>query len=380
MRRLFVLVLAIQAWGILFGQAPDKISFQAVIRDANDLLISNATVGIQISVLQDSSNGTVVFVESHSSMTNQNGLVTLRIGDGLNQSGTLSNIDWSDGPYFLKTEIDTSGGTNYLISGTTQLLSVPYALFADSAGGIVGPLNELDPIFSSSVAIGISSIDTNNWNNKIDIEADGDITNELQTISRNGLTVTLSNGGGSFMDSIRAYQPGSGIQIMNDTISVASQGIFPPGMIIPFAGSANNTPSGWLLCDGAAISRISYSNLFSVSGISWGTGDGVTTFNLPDLRGRFLRGQDLGSGNDPDANGRYAINGGNTGNNVGSYQSDQLVSHTHVYSQPLPITDTDRGGASSIWSLDNQAASNTAATGGSETRPKNASINYLIKY
>lgn len=352
MRRIFILLIAVQAWGLVVCQSPEAMSFQAVIRDANSALVQNTQVGIQISVIQGNATGLPVYVERHTPTTNDNGLATIEIGNGSIITGSFSNIDWTNGPYFLRTDTDLNGGANYTISGTSQLLSVPYALYAENSGNVTGHLNEID----------------------------GDTTNELQTISRNGLTVTLSNGGGSFVDSIQTFQAGQGIEIMNDTISVTSNGLFPAGMIVPFAGSANNIPSGWFLCDGSAISRTTYGNLFSVVGISWGTGDGITTFNLPDFRGRFLRGQDLGSGNDPDVSGRFAVYGGNTGNNVGSYQGDQLESHTHTYSQPYPANDVDRGGSPSLWSVDNQLTSNTSSTGGSETRPKNAAVNYLIKY
>ena len=102
--------------------------------------------------------------------------------------------------------------------------------------------------------------------------------------------------------------------------------LFPAGIIIPFAGPAENIPEGWLLCDGSAISRSEYANLYKAIGVCWGTGDGATTFNLPDLRGMFLRGVSGDSGNDADADSRVVLtdNGGNTGNNVGSYQGDAI--------------------------------------------------------
>lgn len=120
----------------VFAQAPQKMSYQAVIRNTNNALITSAPVGIRISVLQGSSTGVAVYVETQSSSTNANGLVSLEIGTGTIVAGTFSGIDWSGGPYFIKIETDPLGGTAYTIAGTNELMSVPYALF--SANGTSG--------------------------------------------------------------------------------------------------------------------------------------------------------------------------------------------------------------------------------------------------
>lgn len=118
-----------------FAQAPSGFSFQAVIRDVAGNPLENATVGMRLSLLQGSEVGTAVYVETHTPTTNANGLVSLMIGNGTVVSGDMTTVDWADGPYFLLSETDTDGGTAYSIVGTQQLLSVPYALFAASAGG-----------------------------------------------------------------------------------------------------------------------------------------------------------------------------------------------------------------------------------------------------
>ena len=143
-----------------------------------------------------------------------------------------------------------------------------------------------------------------------------------------------------------------------------------------FAGVS--APSGFLICDGSAISRSTYSSLFSTVGTAYGAGDGTTTFNIPDLRGRFLRGVDAGSGNDPDASSRTASNsGGNTGNNVGSLQADAFASHNHslLPSSAVLVSTSYEG-----YSTQNSGNSYTGNTGGNETRPKNVYVNYIIKY
>ncbi len=115
----------------LFSQAPQKISYQAVVRNSSDALIANQVVGFKVSILRGSANGTPIYVETHTPTTNLNGLVNLEIGTGISND-TFQYFYWGPGPYFIKTEIDPTGGTDYTISGTNELLSVPFALFAES--------------------------------------------------------------------------------------------------------------------------------------------------------------------------------------------------------------------------------------------------------
>src|SRR6056297_3325181 len=129
MRKLFTFLAPI-AIGILltasvFAQTPEKMSYQAVIRDASDNLITDTQVGMQISILQGSASGTAVYVETQEPSTNANGLISIEIGTGTVQSGDFTTIDWANGLYFIKTETDPGGGTNYTITGTSQLWSVP---------------------------------------------------------------------------------------------------------------------------------------------------------------------------------------------------------------------------------------------------------------
>lgn len=116
----------------LFAQSPQKMTYQAIVRDAASNLVVNALVGVRISILQASPTGPAPYVETHNETTNVNGLLTLEIGGGTMVSGTFSTINWGFGPFFLKTEIDPTGGSNYSIIGTQQLLSVPYALSASA--------------------------------------------------------------------------------------------------------------------------------------------------------------------------------------------------------------------------------------------------------
>ena len=133
MKNLYPLLIFLFLSLSIYAQSPDKMSYQAVVRDANNTLVANQTVGMQISILQSTITGTVVYTETHSVDTNLNGLVSLEIGNG-SSSDNFSEIDWSAGPYFIKTETDPTGGSSYTITGTSQLMSVQFALYATTSG------------------------------------------------------------------------------------------------------------------------------------------------------------------------------------------------------------------------------------------------------
>ena len=134
MKKLLILSVIIALTISVFAQSPQKMSYQAVIRNSSDQLITSHAVGMQISILQGSAEGTPVYVETQTPTTNANGLVTIEIGGGTIVTGTFAGIDWSTGVYFIKTETDPTGGTSYTITGTNQILSVPYALYSKAAG------------------------------------------------------------------------------------------------------------------------------------------------------------------------------------------------------------------------------------------------------
>jgi len=203
MRKIYTILFAVILTVTFFlprqasAQAPEKMSYQAVVRDASDNLVTSTSIGMQISILQGSTDGTPVYVETQITTSNANGLVSIEIGstNATVVSGDFSTIDWANGIYFIKTETDPAGGTSYTITGTSQLLSVPYALHAKTAESISGGITETDPIFVASPANGINGTDIINWNNKLTTEVDGSITNEIQALSISNDTIYLSNGG-----------------------------------------------------------------------------------------------------------------------------------------------------------------------------------------
>ena len=192
-----------------FAQSPDGFKYQAVVRDASQNIIPNQAVGVQITILQGSANGTIVYQETFSEITNAYGLINISIGNGTVTQGTFSLIDWSAGPYFIETALDASGGTNYTVMGTSQLLSVPYALYAKTAENVTNdnvndadadPTNE----YNMSVALNGTNLEVTDGGGMISTDlsslqdgvndADADPTNELQTLSINGDTIFLTNG------------------------------------------------------------------------------------------------------------------------------------------------------------------------------------------
>ena len=155
--------------------------------------------------------------------------------------------------------------------------------------------------------------------------------------------------------------------------------LVPAGFVMAYAHET--IPSGWIECDGRAIRRQDYLDLFNAIGTHYGTGDGSSTFNIPDLRGQFIRGWDHGAGTDPDAASRTDRGDSTTGDNVGTKQTDINKAHTHSYTDP---TIGNYKGLKYDGSGDTQEyltsdGGTTGTTGGNETRPKNIQMPWCIK-
>ena len=538
MKNKFCLIISALFIGLsTFAQVPQSFKYQAVVRGNTGNVLVNQLVSFQLSILKDNPNGVIVYSERQNLSTNSYGIVNINVGNGTIISGDFTTIAWGDFSHFIKVEFDAAGGNNFQFMGTSQILSVPYALYAESAGSAANdndtnPTNEiqslslnnntlsltnggqvtldsyLDNTDNQSLALNNEQLSISNGNtvsltslmdntdnqtltftnnqlsisngnnvslaplidntdsqtlsltgnnlltisggNSIQLSSglsdadadptnelqalsllnntisisdgnsitllqdndtsstneiqtlslnsntlsisgsnsiaiDGDNTNELQVLSLSGDTLFLSQGNYAVfpqdndVDSLNELQT---ISISNDTLQLSNNGgdVFlgqnygmPAGTITSFGGAT--IPNGWLLCDGALIDRIQYQTLFNVIGVAWGNGNGTTTFNLPDLRGAFLRGVAGSSTRDPDKTTRTAMNtGGNSGNNVGSYQADELESHYHsiIGNNGINAGGTSHGGTSGTF--------NSGATGGNETRPKNAYVFYIIKY
>ena len=118
------------------AQAPQGFNYQGVATDNNGFELQNQTISIQASILSSSTAGTVVWQETHITTTDTFGLFNVIIGEGTStnsgSSATFSEIDWGAASHFMKVEIDVNGGSNYLHVGTSQMMSVPYALYAEN--------------------------------------------------------------------------------------------------------------------------------------------------------------------------------------------------------------------------------------------------------
>ncbi len=212
MKKLHLLIfIGILFTGHVFSQAPEKISYQAVIRNSSDLLVANQSIGIQISILQNSPVGTAVYVETQNPTSNANGLISIEIGSGSVVSGTFSAIDWANDSFYIKTEIDITGGVNYTITGTSQLLSVPYALYAKTAGTSTSAGSFGD------VKWGYQTADHNGWV-LLDGRAVSLLTPSQQAQAANlGLTGNLPDG----RDKYLSYSPSESANFGNNSVSLS---------------------------------------------------------------------------------------------------------------------------------------------------------------
>lgn len=197
---------------VAFAQAPQKFSYQAVVRNASNALVSNASVGTRVSILQGSVAGTAVYVETHTVSTNANGLLTLSIGEGTVVSGSMATIDWGAGPYFIKTETDPTGGTSYSITGTSQMMSVPYALYAAKSGTTAPAGSDMQITYNNAgVASGSSNNMWDNGTNTHTVVGTSVTTNERVTsLVGTGTRVVLTDASGNLTVSGATGVTGTG--------------------------------------------------------------------------------------------------------------------------------------------------------------------------
>lgn len=133
MKQLLTIFFVLIFIGISNAQVNESLTYQVVIRDASDLLITNQSIGLRLSILSGSSTGTPIYVETQSPLTNINGLATIQIGDGSVVSGDFSGINWASDVYFIKTETDPTGSSNYTIVTVEEITSTPFALYSNVA-------------------------------------------------------------------------------------------------------------------------------------------------------------------------------------------------------------------------------------------------------
>lgn len=303
-----ITILFISITSYIFAQSPEAFKYQSVIRNNSGQVISNQKVSLRLSILQGTSTGTSVYAETQYATTNEFGLINLEIGKGTLVSGNFATIAWGSASHFLQVEMDLAGGNAYTLFGSSQLLSVPYALYAKNAGnGFSGNYNDLtnkptkistftndaayiktetDPVFGASVAKNIKAADTLRWGKKLPVGKSGDLLTYDGTNWIASDVVYTST-------VVGASQPFSILPpYLCVNYCIATEGVFPArdgldpflAEIMIFAG--NFVPRGYAFCDGQLLSLAQNTALFSLLGTMYG-GNGQTTFALPDLRGRF---------------------------------------------------------------------------------------------
>lgn len=338
----------------------------------------------------------------------------------ISASGTVvsENVDWI-------SNVTKSSSGNYLITFKPGLFSQPpsiqMSIDDQGSSSVNGWSATYESVGTASVnaIVRIHSSSTSNFqefDRAFTISAyrqgsDYRINTQLSSASSNGNTgvgntspaAKLDVSGAIKLDSatntplagMMQYKNG-GMEYYDGTVWVP---MTPAGLIQPFAGDTSEIPDGWLLCDGRTVSRTTYGRLFSTIKTNWGAGDGSTTFHLPDLRGRFLRGQDLNAGNDLDTAARTAVNtGGNTGGGVGSVQGDAIRNisgslgtrqddHAPFTISSGPFSRTNSSGLVNFGASGSGTGSRTinfnasaVVPTGADNRPKNAYVVYIIKY
>ncbi|OCA80601.1 hypothetical protein BBH99_00435 [Chryseobacterium contaminans] len=279
--------------GLFMGlsQAPEKMSYQAIVRNGSGQLLINQGIAIKVSLLQGSPAGTLVYSERLTGNTNANGLISMEIGTGTVLSGVFSSIDWTLGNYYLKTETDPSGGTNYTIAGTSQLLSVPYAMYAKSAGGGGGSfsipyantVNNASTLFSLTNDGDGTSLEGSNNTTTSNIAAIRGIVTSASPGGFSSAIRGINNGTGGLGVGVYGSQAGSGWGVY---------GVTPNGLGVYGNASANgtgvyansNTGTGLTATSNNGIpasisifNNANNNNALSVSSVGNGTVVNVTT-------------------------------------------------------------------------------------------------------
>ena len=312
MKRIVFFVFALAFATMLMAQNSGLgFNYQAVVRNADGLLLANSNVTLRVSLYPGQMASTPAWVETHNVQTDVSGCFGITVGHGQRESSSTaanySDINFAAVYYWMKIEIDENG--TYREVSYAQLPSAPYSEVAHNAAAT------------------------------------------------------------------------------------------PAGNIAPFAGTAENIPEGWLLCDGRELSRSEYQKLYDAIGVAWGTGDGSTTFNIPDLRGMFLRGVSYTETSiDPDMNSRTSnIHGGNSGNNVGSCQGDAIRNITGAFGtaqrwnwaqDPTGAFYKAQDSSGQTYEHNklydgnnvNYFDASRVVPVGSDNRPKNVYVTYIIKY
>ncbi|MFN9688421.1 MAG: hypothetical protein ACK57X_06095, partial [Bacteroidota bacterium] len=309
-----------------FAQSPNLISYQTVIRNSNNELVANATVGMRISILSGTAADVLWYQEEHTVKTNLNGLAYVVIGKGTNLNGIMTEIDWSKGPFYIKSESDPNGGKNYTLIVVSQLLSVPYAIYAKSAEKVTGPITELDPQFNASIAKSITAADTALWNTETDPLFSKSISN--------GITESDISFWNNKLSSFGETDPSFNISIAKGITAVDTS--YWNKKLSSFV----ETDPSFNTSIAKGITAVDTAKWNSIVGLS-GTDDianlAITDAKISGIAGSKVTG-DI-AGNAANVNGKVAVGNGGTGANslTGYVKGNGSSAMTAVSS--IPVAD-----------------------------------------
>ncbi|MFN5418623.1 MAG: hypothetical protein ACK5B9_16305, partial [Flavobacteriia bacterium] len=196
----FISIIFVFFTFLAISQTPQSFKYQAVVRDGNGSLLFNQLVSIKSSIVSVSPNGTVVYSEKHNVSSNEYGVVAINIGEGTVIEGDFNLIDWSSTSFFLKTELDINGQENFLFMGTSQIMSVPFALYARRAKSSENDLDTSAVNELQSLNIVGNNLSISNGNTVVlPPDADANPTNELQNLQLVGDSLKISNGNSIYL-------------------------------------------------------------------------------------------------------------------------------------------------------------------------------------
>jgi len=376
MKKLLLILLLVSAAGAHAAPAPTLIPFQGRLTDQTGAGYTNGQFTLIFNLYDQAVGGNVLWTETHQKVGVVNGMVNVFLGS---INPTLASVDFSQTRH-LGITIDAD---NNPLTPDPEMV----------------PRQMIIPAFAAKQAENSTLLAGRDWSSLLTTGNDPAASTLKSTkiapasLTGNQLTDNTVTAAKIAPRTLTAAQVATGTLTTNELAAAVLDLLVPPGSIMAFGGDTNRIPAGWLLCDGMAMSSAAYPRLFNaistnwgsgytyVAGVGWGITNATQNFNLPDLRGYFLRGVDGQAGRDPERDTRSVLGyAGNAGNKVGSAQGDMFRAHRHT----LNGSNYDVDGDGVVWTthtgVDQGRPGGVNLAGGSETRPVNAYVHYLIKY